>query len=217
MMSHERGRGDGAGGGLCYGFDGRRFTLQADADGDLWLPDWPVTQVSWDAARACMRWRGGQLGLPLRLPAELEWEKAARGVDGRLYPWGDHFDPSWCSMTESVEGRNKVTPVTWFPTDESVYGVRGMAGGQHDWCLGRFDVAPPAGGARVPLPVDDDPGDPQILRVLRGGSWVSDRRYCRLYARVRTAQSIPFALVGVRGAALAPVDWWATLHRAAGR
>jgi formylglycine-generating enzyme required for sulfatase activity len=83
--------------------------------------------------------------------------------------------------------------------------------------LERFEAAPLLDGQVLRPPVVDDPGEPQTLRVLRGGSWVSDRRYCRLYARVRNAQHVPFALVGVRGVAPAPTDLWASTHRSAGR
>ncbi|MBM4109726.1 MAG: formylglycine-generating enzyme family protein, partial [Phycisphaerae bacterium] len=63
-----------------------RFELAADAEGDLWLPDWPVINVHFGCAVAYPRWLAERSGLPWRLPGELEWEKAARGVDGRFFP-----------------------------------------------------------------------------------------------------------------------------------
>ncbi len=208
-VPRDRGRTDGELGPIVYAFDGQHFHLQADADGDRWLPEWPATQLSWDAARAYMDWRAGQSGVEARLPGELEWEKAARGVDGRSYPWGERFDPSWCNMTESRPGRNTPVEVDTFPVDESVYGVRGCAGGQSDWCLERFDGPDPVEGARLRSPTAGGSGSPATLRVLRGGGWLSDRRYCHLATRIRNGQQISFAVLSFRGARRAPIEAWA--------
>ena len=72
------------------------FVLKPDAEGDLWSPDWPVWLVDWHAACAYAEWMAQRTGQPWRLPVEMEWEKAGRGVDGRFFPWGDAHDPSWC-------------------------------------------------------------------------------------------------------------------------
>ena len=82
-------RGSGEPGPTVYGRTaGGGFVLAADATGDTWLPDWPVVLVTWEAARAWCAWESARTGQRWRLPFELEWEKAARGVDGRLFPWG---------------------------------------------------------------------------------------------------------------------------------
>ena len=74
--------------------------------------DHPVFEVSWHDAMAYCTWLRAQLGYPVRLPTEAEWEKAARGTDGRLYPWGDRFDKNKCNTKES--GIGDTTPVRYF-------------------------------------------------------------------------------------------------------
>ncbi len=121
------------------GSNGRYHLPQRDLDGDGWHPKWPVSHVSWDDAKAYCDWLGERLGRPVRLPTTAEWEKAARGVDGRVYPWGDRFSPSFCKMSESRKNQNVPEPVGAFPMDESPYGVRDVAGCVAEWCDGWFD------------------------------------------------------------------------------
>ena len=125
-------------GAMIYGRkpDGR-FELVPDADGDLWGVDWPVIMVDWYSAMAYAKWEAERTGKPYRLLHEIEWEKAAKGVDGRFYPWGDDFDPSYGCMHKSYQGRSLPHEVFSFPIDSSPYGVRGMAGNNRDWCLNR--------------------------------------------------------------------------------
>lgn len=158
-------------GDLFYGRDADgRFVLVPDRDGDLWQPDWPVIFVSWHDAVAYAAWRAERDQLPWRLPTELEREKAARGVDGRLFPWGDHLDPAFCCMERSYPGRPTPHPVSAFPLDESPYGVRGLAGGSRDWTSDRWSS-------------DGRPTNDENRRVCRGGSWIGDSRWCRAASR----------------------------------
>ena len=79
--------------------DAAGLTLpEVDADGDRWDARMPVCGISWHDAVAYCAWRSEREGTEYRLPAEAEWEKAARGVDGRWFPWGNRFDPSLCNM-----------------------------------------------------------------------------------------------------------------------
>jgi serine/threonine-protein kinase len=112
----------------------------------------PVFSVSWHSAMAFARWRSERDGREYTLPPEDAWEKAARGTDGRFYPWGDSFDWTFARGGLSRAGRNEPEPVGSFPADESPYGVRDLAGTIREWCADWFDE-----GAGT--------------RVLRGGSW----------------------------------------------
>jgi serine/threonine-protein kinase len=102
---------------------------------------------------------------------DFEWEKAARGVDARSYPWGDAFDPSWGCMKDSHSGEVRMQNVDTFPFDESVYGVRGTAGNTRDWCLDRFrESGPPLDNGRLLLPTPEDLADTGF-KSTRGGSY----------------------------------------------
>jgi serine/threonine-protein kinase len=90
----------------------------------------PIRGITWDDAAAYCRWRsrGGRV---YRLPTDVEWEKAARGADGRVFPWGNTFE--W-SFTHGGESPGLAMDVGSFPHDESPYGVRDMAGSLREWC-----------------------------------------------------------------------------------
>ncbi|MEZ4435987.1 MAG: bifunctional serine/threonine-protein kinase/formylglycine-generating enzyme family protein [bacterium] len=110
-----------------------RFVVQPAFGHDL-RPDWPVMHVSWAAARAYCAWRGGRDGFEWRLPMSWEWEKAARGVDGRRFPWGDAFDETFACVLNHRPGQPTFAPVGAHPIDTSPYGVRGLAGNTRDLC-----------------------------------------------------------------------------------
>ena len=120
-------------------------------------PDVPAIALPVAAAEAYCRWLGGEIGRRVRWLEEEEWERCARGADGRLYPWGDGFDWSFCKGRASRRGKPFPEPVGAFARDESPFGVRDLAGGVRELC-----AICPADPARV-----WGDGD----RPLRGGSW----------------------------------------------
>ena len=199
VAPRERGGSPDTPGALVYGRDDQgRFFCRADADGDVWRPGEPVTLVDWFGARAYAAWRAERDGLPWRLPGELEWEKAARGADERLFPWGDRFDPSWCCMRDSHAGKRTTPLAESFPSDCSPYGVRGLAGGVRDWCL---DAHRPEGpvldqGRWVPAVERED--DATVARVERGGAWYGFERDSRAANRFATRPTARFHNIGFR-------------------
>jgi serine/threonine-protein kinase len=118
--------------------------------------DWPVLCISWNDARAFCKWMTRQhktKGWSFRLPEDWEWEKAARGVDGRYFPWGNYFDFSFCSMANSQKSKREGPDKTGsFILDESVYGVMDMAGNVSEWCQTYYDQA-------------------NNIRINRGAAW----------------------------------------------
>jgi formylglycine-generating enzyme required for sulfatase activity/serine/threonine protein kinase len=126
--------------------------------------DHPVTLVSWDDATAFTRWASQVMGRIVRLPTEAEWEKAARGTDGRTWPWGDQSPDSSRCNTSGLEG--DTTLVGKYSTaGDSPYGVADMAGNVWEWTSSLF----------VPYPYRatdgrEDAGS-RAERVLRGGSF----------------------------------------------
>jgi len=114
----------------------------------------PVIGVSYDDAEAYCRWKRAATGYEWRLPTEEEREKAARGVDGRRFAWGDLEDASLGKCRESREVPAQPEPVGAFPTAESVYGMGDASGGVWDWTSTWEDES-------------------RSSRVLRGGSCYS--------------------------------------------
>lgn len=160
-----------------------RFTLQLDHEGDEWLPDHPVLLVSWDCARAYAEWRARRDGLAWRLPTSLEVEKAARGVDGRLFPFGDFLDPAWCCIRASHHGPAVASPVGAYPADVSPYGVRDLAGGASEWCLDPFarDGRPVVDDRPVPVTAEELEAATEF--TVKGSHWYGGRRWARAASR----------------------------------
>ena len=151
--------------------------------------------VSWHAARAYAAWLSERQGVTWRLPLELEWEKAARGVDGRVNPWGNHGDPTWARMANSLPDSADRAGVRTYPVDVSPSGVCGLGGNVRDWCGDTYLRGGPEVVDGRPLLVHatrDEPG----FRIVRGGCWASQARMCR--ATIRFA-SVPDSRMSVMG------------------
>jgi len=150
-------------------------------EGHLWRV--PVNTIDWFDAVAYCRWRSGTEGSIVRLPTELEWEKAARGVDGRFYPWGDLLDPTFCCMRESRSFQQQPEPIGTFPVDESPYGVRDMAGGMREWVADIFGEKSAEELAAEPEPPPGTERGESTWRQVRSGSWRADRNWSRAASR----------------------------------
>jgi serine/threonine-protein kinase len=149
-----------------------------------WQVNWPITMIDWYGASAYAEWLASENRLGWRLPSELEWEKAARGVDARVHPWGDFVDPSFCNMRDSHPGDPSPSAMDSFPIDQSPYQVCGMAGNTKDFCLDVYQASGPrlrAGSRAVVQPPTRD--EFEAPRTERGGSWRSSRRALRLALR----------------------------------
>ncbi len=172
-----------AGEQLSYARDARGlFHLKERDVAEVWTPRGPAVLMSWRAAVAYTRWLGARTKRPCRLLHELEREKAVRGVDGRLFPWGDHFDPTWACMLESHARETERVDVDAHPLDESPYGVRGGAGNTRDFCANVWtEEGPRIDAGRLVLEAAPDEGDD--YRSVRGGAWSSVENHCRAAAR----------------------------------
>ncbi|MFH1567837.1 MAG: SUMF1/EgtB/PvdO family nonheme iron enzyme [Gemmatimonadota bacterium] len=152
----------------------------------------PVARISWDDAMAYAAWLSKVTGREHRLPTEAEWEKAARGADGRTYPWEGEFDAEKCNTREG--GIGGTTPVGAYPDGASPYGVLDMAGNVWEWCADWY------GEDYYRNAPDESPKGPESgeARVVRGGSWLNGRGRARCASRGGDLPEDRYYYVGVR-------------------
>jgi len=141
----------------------------------------PVVGVSWQDAQAYCNWLNDKFkkeleGKTYRLPTEAEWEKASRGLDDRLYPWGSEFDPWRCNTVEA--GKRGTTALgEYSPAGDSPFGVADMAGNVWEW----------TGSHLKPYPYDPKDGREAANTpgeyVIRGGAWYYSHKLARCSAR----------------------------------
>lgn len=159
--------------------------------------DHPVSNISWYDAVAYCQWLSEQTGRTYRLPSEAEWEKAARGADGRAYPWGNTWTDGLCN-----HGSKNTTPVTEFAAGLSPYGCFDMIGNVWEWTITLWGELWDDPQFRYPYKADDGrenqlAGD-EVQRVFRGGSSASARDLVRCTSRDHYAPETRDPRIGFR-------------------
>ncbi|MCB9475783.1 MAG: SUMF1/EgtB/PvdO family nonheme iron enzyme [Deltaproteobacteria bacterium] len=137
----------------------------------------PVTKITWLAANAFAR------KMSKRLPTEQQWEKAARGTKGLMFPWGNEFRPEYCNTVEGNIG--STTAVDAYPEGKTPFGVMDMAGNVWEWTATYLD-------------------DRKTARVLKGGAFNGESKFARCFARFAYPEQGLLPAAGFR--CVQPVD-----------
>jgi formylglycine-generating enzyme required for sulfatase activity len=160
-------------------------------------PNQPVVGVTWYEAAAYCRWLTAAMddAYEYRLPTEAEWERAARGVEGRRYPWGDQWRLEQANSKEL--GLERTTPVGVFPDGASPEGLLDMTGNVWEWCGDWYaeDTYARRVGHAVSNPAGPAKGE---YKILRGGSWYNDHNVVRCAFRFWIAPDRWFNFSGFR-------------------
>ena len=166
---------------------------------------YPACALSWYEADAFCRWLAQRTGRRYRLPTEREWEKAARGEDGRIFPWGDEWNPKACNWLADTDGDRlpnmeedryiRTAPVDAYEAGKSPYGCYEMAGNVLEWCADAWSGEPSsrhAGEVRVFRGGCFLSGEPRQLRCSwRGGTFAEIGHVYWGIIGFRVAQDVP--------------------------
>ena len=161
-------------------------------------PEQPVVGVTWYEAMAFAMWLRAETGQPWRLPSEAEWEKAVRGADERLWPWGNSFDATRANVAESSLGATNA--VMAFPQGVTPEGLFDMAGNVWEWTASRWGRAWQNLDYRYPYDASDGREDPggRFARIMRGGSWFDRGQDSRASKRGRYLPASRASNIGFR-------------------
>ena len=176
--------------GVCAPPEFNNSYLRPTYYGDPRYDDYPVIGVTWDMAKAYCEWRGA------RLLTEAEWEKAARGTDSRMYPWGNSIDQTRANYNNNADLNymGDTSKVDAYPSGVSPYGAFDMAGDVWEWVADIYDANYYAASPLAnPLGPTSGP-----YRVIRGGSWDSNGMSLRTSRRSWNDPSSANIYIGFR-------------------
>jgi formylglycine-generating enzyme required for sulfatase activity len=150
---------------------------------------YPVINISWEDAMVYCRWLSEKIGYDFKLPTEARWEKAARGTDGRTYPWGNSLliDDKANFNARNASFFKQTTPVGSYPEGSSPYGVLDMGGNVYEWCLDWYSSANSSSSPKK-----------GTYRVLRGGSWFGSSHCLRTSFRTSAKPDSRYFHIGFR-------------------
>lgn len=191
--------------GVCDSPEGEQYFSKLSYNSDEYYgnskyDEHPVIYIDWEDANTYCEWRQG------RLPTEAEWEKAARGMDGRAYPWGNEFDNlnvNFCDVNclyerwadkEHSDGYQDIAPVGSYPGGASPYGVYDMAGNVSEWINDWYgdDYYSSSSAENPPGPSSGE------YRVYRGGNWSSSADFVLTTSRSGLTPDVASTFTGFR-------------------
>jgi len=152
----------------------------------------PVINVNWDDANDFCKWLSDKTGKKIALPTEAQWEKAARGTDERIYPWGNTYMPNYCNYEPN--NTKGTLPVGYFPLGISPYGLNDMAGNVSEWCSDWYSDNYYANSPKK------DPTGPKsgVVKITKGGNWRISPKYLKSAQRRLLRPSQEFYYLGFR-------------------